>query len=73
MVYHSGILVLILNIRCNRPDTDTHRPNEDEGIVFGPLLAYVCTLDHLGTKFTLERLGDILASLADLYYCYLHL
>ena len=39
--YYCRVFVFILDVRCNRPHADTHRPNENEGILVLPFLAHL--------------------------------
>jgi hypothetical protein len=63
--------MFVLNVGGNSSDTDTHRSDEDKGIIFLPLLTDFRTSDNLGTKFTLEDLRNILARFTNLYDSYL--
>ena len=74
--HHSGIFVLILDIRRYRPHTDTHRPNEHKRIEILPALAYVHTTYNLcfillSKHLTQNESGDVLTLLTDLYNRYL--
>ena len=42
------VFVLILDIRRNRTDTDTHSSDEYESIELLPFLANICALDGCG-------------------------
>jgi hypothetical protein len=65
------VFVFILDIWGNRAHTDAHCANENEGIISVPLFTNIRTLNGLGTKFTLEYIGDFLAGLTNLYDGYL--
>ena len=71
--HHSGVFVLVVDVGGDGTHTDAHRSDEHKTIELLPLFANIGTLYHLGTKFTLKRQGNILARLADLYDCYLHI
>ena len=65
------VFVFVLDIWGNGAYTDTHSANEDKGIELVPLFTNIRTLNGLGTKFTLEYIGDFLAGLTNLYDGYL--
>ena len=63
--------MLVTNVWGDGAHTDAHSTDKYESIELLPLRANICSQNGFGTKFTLERLGDCTASLADLYNGYL--
>ena len=63
--------VLVFDIWSDRAYTDAHGTDEDEGIKVVPLTTHIRSLYAFGIPLTLEHECDVLASLVDLYDCYL--
>ena len=63
--------MFILDIGGDGAYANAHRSDKNEGIEFIPMLPNLGTIYGFGTKFTLEDVSNILASLADLYDGYL--
>lgn len=64
--------MLIVHERCNGANADAHSSKEHEGIKLLPLFPYFSTLNNLGVECSFQGVGNFLASLTDLYDCYLH-
>ena len=68
---HSGVFVLVLDIRCDSAHADAHGTDEDEGVEVVPALADVGAGEDTCAQFSFQFRCDFAASLADGYNGYL--